>query len=66
MKRLPKVLFVDDDVKILGMFEEFFSYSSSPKIECSTCSEPQNVSDIVLNGGWVFSKIRTCSKDILD
>ena len=49
MNNLPKVLFVDDDVKILKMFTEFFSYSKSPKIECTTCSEPLEVEELVSN-----------------
>jgi len=47
LNNLPKVLFVDDDLKILNMFEEFFSYSKSPVIECFTCSEPLEVEGVV-------------------
>ncbi len=47
MKRVPKVLFADDDLKILDIFEEFFSYCKAPKVDCITCSEPLEVEKLV-------------------
>ena len=52
MNDLPSVLFVDDDIKILKMFTEFFSYSKSPKIKCTTCSEPLEVEELVKNNSY--------------